>query len=80
MSVCVCVCVTDLLDEVPGINGQVWGQTEFTLQDLINGLLSVFSCEWRLVENQRRKSVINKGVLNYWFLLSVNKDLNPSQL
>lgn len=57
-----------LLDEVPGIDGQVWGQIEFTLQDLINGLLLVFSCEWRLVENQRRETVVTKGVQNYRFL------------
>lgn len=49
-------CMQYLLDKVPGIDGKVWGQVEFTFQDLINGLLPVFSCEWRLVENHRRES------------------------
>lgn len=57
-----------LLDEVSGIDGQVWGQIEFALQDLINGLLPVFSCEWRLVDNHRRESAVTKGDQNYWFL------------
>lgn len=43
-----------LLDEVPSIDGEVRGQIEFTFQDLIDGLLPVFGCEWRLEENQRR--------------------------
>lgn len=58
-----------LLDEVPGIDGQVWGQIEFTLQDLINGLLPVFSCEWRLVENRRRESVVTKLLTSCFTLI-----------
>ena len=49
------MCVTHLLDEVSGIDGQVGGQVEFTLQDLIDGLLPVFSSERRLVENHRKE-------------------------
>lgn len=37
-----------LFDEVSGVDGQVRRQVEFTLQDLIDGLLPVLSCEWRL--------------------------------
>lgn len=43
-----------LLDEVPGIDGEIRGQVEFTFQDLIDGLLPVFGCEWRLEEKKKR--------------------------
>ena len=51
------MCLHYLFDEVPGVDGQVRGQIEFTLQYLINGLLPVFSCERRLEEKHRRDSL-----------------------
>lgn len=55
------LCATHLFDEVSGIDCQVRRQVEFTLQDLIDGLLPVFRRERRLkTEYGSQSAVTNK--------------------
>lgn len=60
-----------LFDEVAGIDGQVRGQIEFTLQDLIDGLLPVFSRKWRLVENHKGQGAFTLGQTWHTMVLHV---------